>query len=186
VTRLGERALLGGVVGIAVATGTVAVLHGPAPAVSALAAAACVTLSATAFLLRCDEEQTRHGLLLYLTAGCLVLSDAAAWGGAGTLVGLVTSWRAVLPLAVVLFTYPGRGVARPWHRWLLVALGIEFVGLWTVAVLVPTVGAGVGEIVMIGGVVLPLLACVALGQRWWAAAPPERVGVPHRRGCGMR
>lgn len=175
--RIGEATLLVGVLGVAGLSEGLAVLRGPSPVVSLLAAAACVTLSATAFLLRREAEQSRHGLLLYAAAGCLVLSDAGAHGAAGAQLGRVTSWWAVLPLAVVLFTYPGRRVVRPWQRWLLVALGVEFVGLWTAAVLVPAVGAHVGGVLTAAGVVLPLLACVALAQRWHAAAAPERPAV---------
>jgi signal transduction histidine kinase len=159
----------------------VAVARGGAVTLTVMVAFACTTLAVAAFLLRRDAEQRRSGLLLYVAVGCLLGSiSPVVLGPAGAWLGLVTMWAATVPLGVVLLSYPGRQVTRRWHRWLLVAVGVDFVVLWTAAVALPLPPAvaevlgGIGDAV---GVALPVLVGVALAQRWRRAAAPERPGV---------
>lgn len=179
--RARERAALAAVVVVVLATSAVGVVRDPAVALTLTVAFACVTLAVAAFLLRCDEEQRRSGLFLYLAVGCLLGSEArVVLGPAGAWIGSVSMWTATVPLGVVLLTYPGRCLSRRWHRRLLVAVAADFVVLSTVVVTLPlrsTVVEALGMVSAIAGVALPVAAGVALVQRWACAAAPERAGV---------
>jgi signal transduction histidine kinase len=151
-----------------------------------LVVGACGTLSVAAFLLRGDPEQAGSGLLLYAAAACLALSIGGPLPGeVGDRIGAITTWWAVLPLGIVLLTYPGQRVVRPWHGWLLGAVAVDFVLLVTVDELLPRslsptgrlVHAAIDTALSWGGVVLPVLVCAALVQRLRRAAEPERKAV---------
>jgi signal transduction histidine kinase len=175
-----EALLAGAVLTVAVVVGTAAVRN--ANALSVLVMSASITLVVTGYLLRRDAEQARAGLLLYSAAVFLSLSDtASAFGPAAGNLAHITSWWAVPPLALFLLTYPGGKLARPWHGWLVIAVAVEFIVLWTAERLfaLTTPPTGTPQVLLdaalyYGGLPLPVLACVALMQRWREAAPPER------------
>lgn len=177
-----EVVLAGAALSVALTIGVAGVRN--SMALSALVLTASITLIVTGYLLRWDEEQARAGLSLYAAAVFLSTSDVvAAFGPTAALVAQVTSWWAVPPLGLVLLTYPGRRPARRWHGWLLVAVAVEFMVLWTAASLIslhdtPTsTVAALDTVLSFGGPLLPILACVALVQRWQSSAPPERKAV---------
>ena len=175
-----------GLASVVCVAGVSAVLRGYAPTLSGSVTVACVTLLGAAYLLRADREQQRPGVLLYTAAACLFFSNGGSvLGQAGEWIGHVTMWWAVVPLAAVMLTYPGQGVTRRWHGALLTAVAADFVVVWTVDVVLSLVSAPGAEVLddlmravlAGGGVVLPILTCVALVQRWRSAAAPERQGV---------
>jgi signal transduction histidine kinase len=179
--RVREGAVLAAVVAVVLGTAGLAVARAADLTLTVMVAFACTTLAVTAFLLRRDAEQRRAGLLLYVAVGCLLASDSrAVLGPAGAWVAAVTMWTAAVPLGVVLLTYPGRRLGRRWYRWLLVAVTVDYVVLWAVAVTVPlpvVVADVLGDAGAVGGVALPALVGVALAQRWRCAAAPERHAV---------
>ncbi|QJY45173.1 sensor histidine kinase [Pseudonocardia broussonetiae] len=181
-TRARERLVLCAAITTVLVAESSAVLRGADASVSATVALSCATLVVAGHLLRVDREQNRSGLLLYITGAALFLSDLGAVAGpAGEPVGAITTWWAVAPLGIVMLTYPGQRVARRWHGWLLVAVGCEFVVLWTVKeTLAGPFGLPVHrfEVVFgLAGTVLSIFACLALVQRWVRAAAPERSAV---------
>jgi hypothetical protein len=107
------------------------------------------------------------------------------FGEVGTWVGAVTMWWAVVPLGVVLLSYPGRRFLARWHGALVVVNLLDCVILWPVAVALGGISPRIEEVLhrpvsdllTMSGVVGPMLLCAALVQRWKCAAPPERQGV---------
>ncbi len=154
-------------------------------ALSVLVMLASITLVVTGWLLRRDVDHNRAGLLLYSAAVFLSLSDSAsAFGPAADVVANITSLWSVPPLGWVLLTYPGRTPTRRWHAWLLAVVAAEFLVLWPAEWLIRRamsppgmVSAVLEALLYYGGVPLPILACVALAQRWREAARPERPAV---------
>lgn len=178
--RAGEYAALGGVVALAAAAVVGAAAHGASPTVPFLVGAGSVTLAVAAHLLRREPEQARHAALLW-TAALLLLASVTEFLSDGLPARLAAGalWWCVLPVGVVLLTYPGQRVVRRWHGLLLVAVGAHFVLGWPV-VLWATDGGGAAALRaawIAAGVALPVLACAAFVQRLRLAAPPERAAV---------
>jgi signal transduction histidine kinase len=172
--------VLGCVAALVVACGAT-VLRGNEVTLSVTVTFACVTLIVAAHLLRGDREQQRSGLLLYTAAACLFSSNSGpVLGQVGERIGGISMWWAVVPLGIVMLTYPGQGFTRRWHGVLIGVVAADFGVLWTVDALLPVMHVlrePVGVVLAVGGVVLPILTCAALVQRWHGAAAPERQGV---------
>ena len=158
---------------------------------------AALTLIAAAVVLRRDPEQRRSGALLLTAAVLLPLAsaDAISWKW-GAEIAAITTWWPLLPITVVLVTYPGGVAGRRWHRWLLIAIGINFVVLWGLGQVLwnprggfaePTYWVTVWDVrplysvvwlaAWVGGVLLPLAACVVFVQRWRATRGLARAAV---------
>lgn len=186
-----EFFLAGSSLAVSVIIGAAAVRN--SNALSVLVMLGSITLVVTGYLLRRDVDQARAGLLLYSAAVFLSLSDSAsAFGTDADGVAHITSWWAVPPLGLVLLTYPRRKPTRRWHIWLLGVVAAEFIVLWPVEwlILEGALPTGMPAVVVssalyYGGLPLPILACIALAQRWREAAPPERPAVRSVTAVGL-
>jgi signal transduction histidine kinase len=169
---------------VVVGVATWVVLRGFSVVLSVAAVVACLTLMVAAYLLGGEREQRRSSGLLYVAAACLGFqAGPAVFGEVGTWVGAVTMWWALVPLGIVVLSYPGRRLLARWHGALLVVMGLDCVVFWAVAVALGGISPRIVELhwpgvgLMIMRVGFPILFCAALVQRWKCAAPPERPGV---------
>ncbi len=174
---------------------------------------AAVMLVVSGALLRRDVGQRRAGLLLWVAAGVKVVADIQSvvgsrdgasgllgqpWDSWATQIGHAAGNWAVLPLALVVLSYPGHELARRWYRWLVSAAAVVFVlapGLeslaydrhrfdftaqpyWVTAV--PgseTVRVPLLDLARAGGALVAVLGVAALVSRWRTARGPTRTAV---------